>query len=103
MQSFQILSGKHFEKSIKGTGNVTRYSKGDVVKSLKDLRKLFPNKVELVESVVREDSKATHKIVTLGRGQYNVVETLTNENVNEEPLTKAEAEQLVKDQIKEND
>lgn len=103
MHSFQVLGGKHFEKSIKGKGGVTRYVKGDVVKSLKDLRKLFPNKFELVESVVREDSKVTHKIVTLGRGQYNVVDTLTNENINEEPLTKSEAEKLVKDQIKEND
>ena len=103
MQSYQVLGGKHFEKSIRGTGHVTRYDKGDVVKSLKDLMKLFPNKFRLVESVVQDDSKVTHKIVTLGRGQYNVVDTLTNENINEEPLTKTEAEKLVKDQMKEND
>ncbi len=101
MQSFQVLGGKHFEKGMKG--QVTRYEKGDVVKSLRDLRKLFPNKFELVESEVREDSKATLKIVTLGRGQYNVVNTLSKETINEEPLTKSEAEGLVKDQIKEND
>ena len=102
MQSYQVLGGKHFEKGMRGQ-KVTRYEKGDIVKSLKDLMKLFPNKFRLVESVVQDDSKATHKIVTLGRGQYNVVDTLTNENINEEPLTKSEAEKLVKDQIKEND
>lgn len=101
MQSFQVLGGKHFEKGMKG--QVTRYEKGDVVKSLKDLRKLFPNKFELVESVVRVNSEATHKIVTLGRGQYNVVDTSSDETLNEEPLTKTEAEKLVKDQLKEND
>jgi dTDP-4-dehydrorhamnose 3,5-epimerase-like enzyme len=101
MQSFQVLGGKHFEKGM--SGKIARYVKGDVVKSLKDLRKLFPNKFELVESVVQEDSKVPFKIVSLGRGQYNVVDTLTNENINEEPLTKSEAEKLVKDQIKEND
>ncbi len=95
MQSFQVLGGKHFEKGMKG--QVTRYEKGDIVTSLRDLRKLFPNKFELVESKVQEDSEAKFKIVTLGRGQYNVVDTSSDETLNEEPLTKSEAEKLVKE------
>lgn len=97
MQSYQVLSGKHFEKGMKGRGEVTRYDKGDIVTSLRDLRKLFPNKFELVENKVRENSEAKFKIVTLGRGQYNVVDTSSDETLNEEPLTKTEAEKLVKE------
>ncbi len=101
MQSFEVLSGKHFEKGM--SRKVTRYNKGDIVKSLKDLRKLFPNKFVLVESAVREETKPPFMVVSLGKGQYAVINTLSNETINEEPLTKSEADKLVKAQIKEND
>ncbi len=93
MQSYQVLGGKHFEKGM--TGKITRYEKGDVVKSLRDLKKLFPNKFELVESEAKEPPEVTLKIESLGKGQYNVFNTLTRKNLNEDPLTKSEAEKLV--------
>lgn len=96
MQSFQVLGGKHFEKGMKGQGHVTRYEKGDVVKSLKDLRKLFPNKFELVVNTPPVEPETGFKVVSLGRGQYNVVNTVSKDVLNEEPLTKSEAEELVK-------
>ena len=46
MQSFKVLAGKHYTK---GPGRkVTCYTKGEIVKSPRDLRKSFPNKFELV-------------------------------------------------------
>ena len=101
MQSFQVLSGKHYEKTA--GRKIIPYKKGDIVKSLRDLRKLFPNKFDLVESAVREEAKPPFTVMSLGKGRYNVTNTLSNDTINEEPLTKSEAEQLVRDQTKEID
>ncbi len=46
MQSFKVLAGKHF---VKGPDKkVTRYDKGEIVKSNRNLVKSFPNKFQLV-------------------------------------------------------
>ena len=102
MYQFEVVSGKHHEKL--GPNNIKHYDKGDVVESVQDLRKLFPNKFMLVKEVAPKplDEAPEFELVTLGQGRYNVVDKSKDQPVNEEPLTLSEAETLLNSQ-KETD
>lgn len=93
MNSFEVLSGKHFSK---GPGRkIKKYVKGDIVKSPRNLEKIFPNKFRLVVGEVKETTEPTGlKLFSLGKGQYDVI-GLEGDKINKEPLTKSEAEALV--------
>lgn len=102
MFHLEVVSGKHHEKL--GPNNIKHYNKGDVVKSLQDLRKSFPNKFQLVKEVAPKaiDEAKEFELKSLGQGRYDVLDKSTEKPVNEEPLTLSEAEKLLNSQ-KETD
>ena len=93
-----MLNGAHNEKGV-------RYLPGAVIESTRDLDKVFLNKFERIRSSRQrsesvEEAKAADKPVVLatkhkGRGRYDVINTVTEKRINDEYLTKAQAEAMV--------
>ena len=122
---FMLKSGTHYEpvarknktKRGKKGPSMKRYVAGDVIESDKPLDKKFRNKFrrlyedELDEKARRietqddtaaevgedlDDEEGTQlKIVKVKKGKYDVVNTETDERMNDEYLTKKEAEEMV--------
>lgn len=98
MFHLEVVSGKHHEKI--SHGEIKHYKKGDVVESLQDLRKTFPNKFKLVREVAPKaiDEAQEFELKSLGQGRYDVLDKSTEKPVNEEPLNLSEAEKLINSQ-----
>jgi len=97
---FKVLAGSHHQ--VTGHGRKKTYKKGDVVESDRQLDKIFKNKfkqlgvtVEDEEGFVRVPVGRTGlAIQKKGEGEYFVINTNTSMVLNDEPVSKKQAEEM---------